>query len=84
MGLRSKLFGDGTCSACSRYRGACICDRPVRVTTKGVKPVKPRSAAAPRRTPKGAPRACGQACGPKGEACPSTVRGGVCPCPACP
>lgn len=67
-----------------RHQGACICDRAVKVTTKGLKPVKPRGAAAVK--PKGAPHPCTQLCTVKGRtrvACTSTVRGGVCPCPNC-
>ena len=77
------LFGRGECSACMRVRGACICDRPTRVTAKGLKPVKPRSAG--RAAPKAdrSPHPCTRTCGYRGKACTATVRGGVCPCPDC-
>ena len=81
------MLGRGECSACMRVRGACICDRPTRVTAKGLKPVKPRSAG--RAAPKAdrSPHPCAQQCTAimrrYGGTCGVTMHGGVCPCPDC-
>lgn len=86
MGFLGRLTGDGSCTACGRHRGACICDRSVRVTTKGLKPVKPRNPAPPRKAAKSGPHPCTQLCQVRGRTktvCGATIRGGVCPCPDC-
>jgi hypothetical protein len=82
MGLLRK----SECPRCMRYTDACICSRSVKVTTKGLKPAKPRAAAtAQKANPDSGQRMCVELCGPRGQACGSTIRGShPCPCPRCP
>lgn len=36
------IFRDPKCGSCGRIVAACICRRQTKVTTKGLKPAKPR------------------------------------------